>query len=52
MRDRRSCRCLRPSGLDDELAGRLAAQLDGETLTAVEKKQLAFTLALLGLRDG
>jgi hypothetical protein len=43
---------LRPNGLDDELATRLAAQLDGGTLTATEKKQLAFTLALVGLRDG
>src|SRR5947209_3159197 len=38
---------LRPSGLDDEFAGRLAGQLDGPTLTATEKKQLAFTLALV-----
>jgi hypothetical protein len=43
---------LRPNGLDDALATRLAAQLDGPTLTAGEKKQLAFTLALVGLRDG
>jgi len=43
---------LRPNGLDDELAARLAAQLDGATLTPIEKKQLAFTLALVGLRDG
>ena len=43
---------LRPSGLDDEFAARLAAHLDGPVLTATEKKQLAFTLALIGLRDG
>jgi len=43
---------LRPRSLDDELATRLAAQLDGTALTAVEKRQLAFTLALVGLRDG
>jgi hypothetical protein len=43
---------LRPRALDDEWAGRLAALLDGNTLTATEKKQLAFTLALVGLRDG
>jgi hypothetical protein len=43
---------LRPRALDDELAVRLAAQLDGATLTPVEKQQLAFTLALVGLRDG
>jgi hypothetical protein len=43
---------LRPRALDDELAMRLAAQLDGATLTATEKQQLAFTLALVGLRDG
>lgn len=43
---------LRPNGLDDELAKRLAAQLDGGTLTTTEKQQLAFTLALVGLRDG
>jgi hypothetical protein len=43
---------LRPATLDDAFATRLAAQLDGETLTAGEKQQLAFTLALVGLRDG
>ncbi|MGZ3425871.1 MAG: hypothetical protein ACXVCV_04435 [Polyangia bacterium] len=43
---------LRPNGLDDEFTTRLVATLDGTTLTATEKKQLAFTLALVGLRDG
>ncbi len=43
---------LRPNGLDDEFAARLAAQLDGAALSATEKQQLAFTLALVGLRDG
>ncbi len=43
---------LRPDGLDDDLARRLAALLDGEAVTAAEKQQLAFTLALVGLRDG
>ena len=43
---------LRPAELSDPFAGELAAHLDSDKLTAVERKQLAFTLALVGLRDG
>ena len=43
---------LRPSDLSDPFASELAAQLDSDKLTAVERKQLAFTLSLVGLRDG
>jgi hypothetical protein len=43
---------LRPRALDDESGTRLLALLDSPSLTPVEKKQLAFTLALVGLRDG
>jgi HEAT repeat protein len=43
---------LRPSGLDDPRATQLASLLDAPALTPAEKKQLAFTLALVGLRDG
>jgi hypothetical protein len=43
---------LRPARLSDELARKLAGLLDGNTLTDVEKRQVAFTLALLELRDG
>jgi hypothetical protein len=43
---------LRPTALDDPYALELARLLDAPQLTAVEKKQLAFTLSLVGLRDG
>lgn len=43
---------LRPAALDDAFATRLAAELDSPSLTPTEKQQLAFTLALVGLRDG
>jgi hypothetical protein len=43
---------LRPSSLDDEETPRLTALLDSPMTTAGEKQQLAFTLALIGLRDG
>ncbi len=43
---------LRPTDLDDEIAARMANLLDSEALTSVEKEQVAFTLALVGLRDG
>jgi hypothetical protein len=43
---------LRPSSLDDEETPRLAALIDSPMVTATEKQQLAFTLALIGLRDG
>lgn len=42
---------LRPESLDSALAKDLAARLDSRGPSAIEKKQLAFTLALLGLRD-
>ena len=43
---------LRPSELADPYAAKLAAQLDARGLDAIERKQIAFTLALIGLRDG
>jgi hypothetical protein len=43
---------LRPRALDDDEAPKLAALLESPSLTQVEKQQLAFTLALVGLRDG
>lgn len=43
---------LRPSELHEPYAAELAAKLDAERLTPVERKQIAFTLALIGLRDG
>jgi hypothetical protein len=43
---------LRPVDLDDELAAHMADLLGDERVSAVERKQLAFTLALVGERDG
>jgi len=43
---------LRPSALDDPWAAELAALLDAPGLNAAARKQIAFTLALVGLRDG
>lgn len=43
---------LRPAALDDPRAAQLAARLDARASTPVERQQLAFTLALVGLRDG
>lgn len=43
---------IQPSDLDDEIAAKMATLLDSDALTAVEKKQVAFTLAVVGLRDG
>jgi hypothetical protein len=43
---------LRPTALDDPMAAKIAMLLDSPTLTDVEKQEIAFTLALLGLRDG
>lgn len=43
---------LRPTDLDDEVAAKMADLLDHKALTPVEKDQVAFTLALVGLRDG
>ena len=43
---------IQPPDLDDEIAAKMATLLDSDALTAVEKKQVAFTLAVVGLRDG
>jgi hypothetical protein len=43
---------LRPSALDDPMAAKVAMLLDSPLLTPVEKQQIAFTLALIALRDG
>jgi hypothetical protein len=43
---------LRPRDLDDGAAARFAGLLDHPKLTVAEKQQLAFNLALVGLRDG
>jgi hypothetical protein len=43
---------LRPSALDDPWAAELAALLDAPGLDPAARKQIAFTLALVGLRDG
>jgi hypothetical protein len=43
---------LRPVDLDDEIAARMADLLGSDAMTAAEKKQIAFSLALIGLRDG
>ncbi len=43
---------LRPSALDDPMAAQVAMLLDSPLLSDVEKQQIAFTLALIGLRDG
>jgi hypothetical protein len=43
---------LRPASIDSPLAAALAARLDSGRLSEVERKQAAFTLALLSLRDG
>jgi hypothetical protein len=43
---------IHPDDLDDETAAKMAGLLDSERVTAVEKQQIAFTLALTGLRDG
>jgi hypothetical protein len=42
---------LRPRRLDDAQAARMAHLLDDKSLNADEKKQIAFTLSLVGLRD-
>jgi hypothetical protein len=42
---------LHPRDLSDARAAKLAALLDAPDLNAVEKKQIAFTLSLVGLRD-
>jgi hypothetical protein len=43
---------LQPTALDDPMAAKIAALLDSPSLSDVEKQQIAFTLALIGLRDG
>lgn len=43
---------LRPRDLDDGIALKMAALLDDPRLTATEKHQIAFTLALVSIRDG
>lgn len=43
---------LRPRDLDDDAAARFAGLLDHPRLTHAEKQQVAFNLALVGLRDG
>ena len=43
---------IQPADLDDEVAAKMAGLLDNDALTPREKKQVAFTLALVGLRDG
>lgn len=43
---------LKPVDLDDGTAARMAGLLDSDKITPVEKDQIAFTLALVGLRDG
>lgn len=43
---------LRPADLDDPLAARLARALDDPRLDPAEREQIAFSLALCGLRDG
>jgi hypothetical protein len=43
---------LRPSDLHDPAAARIAGLLDHPALTDAERQQVAFNLALVGLRDG
>jgi thioredoxin-like negative regulator of GroEL len=43
---------LHPADLNDPRAAKLALLLDSPSLDPVERKQIAFTLALVGLRDG
>jgi hypothetical protein len=43
---------LHPTALDDPMAIKVAMLLDSPSLNDVEKQQIAFTLALIGLRDG
>jgi len=43
---------LRPRDLDDPIALRMAALLDDPRLTAVERRQIAFTLGLVSIRAG
>ena len=42
---------LHPRDLSDPRAAKLAGLLDSSDLNAVERKQIAFTLSLVGLRD-
>ena len=43
---------LHPKDLDAPYAAQLAAQLDSPALAPAERQQIAFSLALVGLRDG
>jgi hypothetical protein len=43
---------LHPTALDDPMAIKVAMLLDSSSITDLEKQQIAFTLALIGLRDG
>jgi hypothetical protein len=43
---------IRPTALDDPMAATMARLLDSPKLTPVERQQMAFTLALVGMRDG
>jgi hypothetical protein len=43
---------LRPADLDDPQAAKIAGLLDSEKLTGAEHQQIAFNLALIGIRDG
>jgi hypothetical protein len=43
---------IQPSDLNDPVAVTMAKMLDNPSLTPVERKQIAFNLALVGLRDG
>jgi hypothetical protein len=43
---------IQPADLEDSTAAKMANLIDNDALTPVEKQQIAFTLALVGLRDG
>jgi hypothetical protein len=43
---------IRPKDLDDPVAARMASLLDAKDVGSIEKQQLAFTLALVSMRDG
>ena len=43
---------IRPRDLDDAVAGEMVRLLDSPAITPVARQQMAFTLALVGLRDG
>jgi hypothetical protein len=43
---------LRPSDLDDPQAAKIAGLIDHPALDTAERQQIAFNLALIGIRDG